>query len=478
MSDETTHTPPQDIDAEAALLGAMLMSPNVALTTRTTLTREEFYRPAHRLVFDAILNVMDSTGGVDELLVVNALRDAGEIGNAGGPAYVFSLSQTTPALANAGAYADRVKEVATRRRLVDTGHEIARLGYEGEDDPVSHAERLLASIVEDGTDDEGEGGAAEAVDAAAAWLERYHEPDDGEHHTFVPYTMPELTERCGAMRPGQTIVVSGYEKHGKTWQVMDTAEAFLQRGERVLFASMELSADEIHERLVAMGGHDYSKLQDRELPFDTFSDRHRQVAAWPLTTLTGNCTVTRIKSHLMRARLQGKPYRAVIVDHVGLLDTYDTGIRDSTPALDDAIRRLGNATMQFGVTTLLVAQLRKPNPKDGMDYPVPRPSDLRGTAAIGQIAHVVMFVWQHAEGGRPNGTGKILIPYMRSRKPATPIDVRFHGLHRNHQSYRFRPPSQTTPRSANPEAEQQGLDALKDTFGAQDANPTETGIPF
>ncbi|HNJ78818.1 MAG TPA: DnaB-like helicase N-terminal domain-containing protein, partial [Marmoricola sp.] len=124
--------PPQDSDAEQSVLGAMLLSKDAIADVYEELKGPDFYRPAHELIFDAIIDLYGRGEPADAVTVAAELTKRGEITKIGGAPYLHTLSASVPIAANASYYASIVHEKAILRRLVDAGTKIAQMGYAGE----------------------------------------------------------------------------------------------------------------------------------------------------------------------------------------------------------------------------------------------------------------------------------------------------------------------------------------------------------
>ncbi|WP_293955410.1 DnaB-like helicase N-terminal domain-containing protein, partial [uncultured Corynebacterium sp.] len=126
-------SPPYDNDAEMGVLGAMLLSPNTVIDILDVLTPEDFYRPAHQLIFQAIIDLFSDNKDIDPVIVSGRLDRTNDLDRVGGGGYLHTLIQSVPTAANARYYAEIVGEKAILRRLVDAGTRVVQLGYEGDE---------------------------------------------------------------------------------------------------------------------------------------------------------------------------------------------------------------------------------------------------------------------------------------------------------------------------------------------------------
>jgi replicative DNA helicase len=143
--------PPQDEAAEQSVLGAMLLSKDAIADCTETVRGVDFYRPAHELIHDAIIDLYGRGEPADPVTVAAALQRRGELARVGGAPYLHTLSANVPIAANAGYYAEIVREKAILRRLVDAGTKIVQIGYAGEgqvDDVVDEAQAEVYKVTD------------------------------------------------------------------------------------------------------------------------------------------------------------------------------------------------------------------------------------------------------------------------------------------------------------------------------------------
>lgn len=509
------HLPPQALEAEEASLGALMMS-GKAIETAWELGLEDhhFYRPSHRLILRAIYQLAERQA-VDELSVINELKrmDGGKVRGkdgkleaitalaaAGGPQAVMTLSERCPAVANHKAYAAEVLDYAAKRKLVEVGHHLATIGYDTTvsiEDGVRMAEQTLLEVVRSTGQKHTHGDVVDtdtSMDRWAAVYERYHDDQEALLRDTLSWGRTELDERLGRMRPGQLFVAAGWTKHGKTWWCMDVTEAVMDQGARVLVDSGEMDDDELVDRWVAMGGHNYTAVQDKTVPWSTLQPRLEVLRTWRRRTTTGRMTIERIRSQVTRAQLEGDPFRLVVVDHLGLLRPGPgMGRHGRTEFLEDAVAELKAMAQEYGFTLLLVCQLSRP-PQEKDTHPrylrPPIQSDLKGASGIEQIATSVVFVYRqmNRQTGRFEGQkAHLLFPFHRSRPTPKSLPCEFVLPARPGQlsssAYRFEPVTVDDDESSEPTPAMVAVqEQLEGTFGPLQVVPNapadDDDIPF
>lgn len=206
--------PPQNLEAEVAVLGSMLLDRDAIATVVEVLRPEDFYREAHRLVYTAITDLFERGEPCDLITVTDRLRDLGRLDEAGGAAYVSSLLNAVPTAANAEYYARIVLQKAMLRQLVRAGTQIAHMGFEGDEDVealVDRAERLVFEIANRGM--------AQDFQAIRELIKETMERLDAGYErgmiTGVPTGFVDLDELTGGLQPGDLIIVAARPSMGK-----------------------------------------------------------------------------------------------------------------------------------------------------------------------------------------------------------------------------------------------------------------------
>ena len=220
---EFERTPPQDLMAEQSVLGGMLLNRDAIADVIEVLKSQDFYRPAHAVVFDTILDLYGRGEPADAVTVGDALTRNGEAGRVGGLPYLHTLVQTVPTAANAGYYAKIVAELAVLRRLVEAGTRIVQLGYSADgqevDDIVDRAQQAIYEVTERRTSEDYE------------LLEALMQPTMDELEAIggrngmmsgVPTGFLDLDGLTNGLHPGQLIVIAGRPGLGKAL-ALDTA---------------------------------------------------------------------------------------------------------------------------------------------------------------------------------------------------------------------------------------------------------------
>src|SRR5215472_14049180 len=221
-SPDYDRTPPQDVPAEQSVLGGMLLSKDAIADVIEALRPTDFYRPAHQLIYDAVLDLYARGEPADAVTVSAELTRAGQLARIGGAAYLHTLIATVPTAANAGYYAQIVAEKAILRRLVTAGTRIVQMGYQtaagsgdligSVDDVVDRAQAEVYDVTERRTSDDYVH-IESLLTGTLTEIERI--ADSGGVGTGIPTGFTRLDEITNGLHPGQMITVAGRPGSGK-----------------------------------------------------------------------------------------------------------------------------------------------------------------------------------------------------------------------------------------------------------------------
>src|SRR4051812_29206997 len=208
--------PPHNLDAEESLLGAMLLSRDaIVAATEVGLGADEFYKPAHGHVFDAITTLYSAGEPSDPVTVAEELRRAGLLDAIGGPSTLVTLQASTPATSNAARYARIITELALLRRLIGVAGEISEIGYSVPDDviaAVDRAESMVFDVAQRRVTD-SMSPIKELLDASLTRLEMLYEK--GDSITGLPTGYHGLDELMSGLQPSTLVIVGARPATGK-----------------------------------------------------------------------------------------------------------------------------------------------------------------------------------------------------------------------------------------------------------------------
>jgi replicative DNA helicase len=248
---QAMRVPPHNLAAEESLLGAMLLSKDAIATAVELVDTDDFYKPAHGHIFEAVASLFSAGEPVDPITVAEELNRAGLLDGVGGPATLVSLQASTPATSNAARYAKIVEEHSLLRRLIRVAGDIAELGYELPDD-VTKAVDLAESMVFQVAQRRVTDSTAPIRDLLGGTLDRLEQLyERGDALTGVPTGFIDLDALLSGLQPSALIVVGARPSAGKTAFALGIASHVALTAERpVMFFSLEMSHLELTQRII------------------------------------------------------------------------------------------------------------------------------------------------------------------------------------------------------------------------------------
>ena len=388
-------TPPQDLMAEQSVLGGMLLNRDAIADVVEVLKSGDFYRPAHQMVFDTILDLYGRGEPADAVTVGNELTRNGEAGRVGGLPYLHTLVQTVPTAANAGYYAKIVAELAILRRLVEAGTRIVQLGYSAEgaevDDIVDRAQQAIYDVTERRMSEDYE------------LLEALMQPTMDELEAIggrngmmsgVPTGFAELDELTNGLHEGQMIVIAGRPGSGKSTMGLDVARsAAIKHLQPTAIFSLEMSKTEIAMRLLSAEArvplHHMRSGSMTDDDWARLARRMGEVAEAPLyIDDSPNLTMMEIRSKARRLK-QRNGLRLVVIDYLQLMSGNKKS-ESRQQEVSELSRSLKLLAKELQIPVIAMSQLNR-GAEQRTDKK-PMLSDLRESGAIEQDADMVILL--------------------------------------------------------------------------------------
>lgn len=390
--------PPQDLDAERAVLGALLLSRDaVAAAAEVIPGPDIFYRPAHAHIYEAV-TILTARGEVaDPITVADELRRRDLLESVGGTAALVELQAAAPGTANAPHYARIVRDHALLRRLIGAAGTIAETAYGVPDDVrkvVDEAESLVFDIARH----EGEGSTARMADLLSETLDRIellHER--GSEITGTPTGYHDLDEMTAGLQPGALVVLGARPAMGKTALALGMATNAAMRAHRpVLMFSLEMSKVELVQRILCAEARvDSKKIRNGRLTdhdWNAISNamgRLGDAQFW--IDDNPNVSIMEIRSKARRLRSEVGDLGMVVVDYVQLM-TGRSGAESRQVEVAEISRGLKLLARELECPVVALAQLNRSLEQRADKRPML--SDLRESGSLEQDADVVMFLYR------------------------------------------------------------------------------------
>jgi replicative DNA helicase len=429
--DEFERTPPHDLAAEQCVLGGMMLSKDAISDVLDVIKPHDYYRPAHQIVHDVILDLYGRGEPADAVTVAAELTRNGDIARVGGAPYLHTLIASVPTAANAGYYARIVRERAILRRLVEVGTRIVQLGYAGDGDADELVDRAEAEIygVTDRRISEDYLPLAEIMPGALDEIEAIS--SRGGTLAGVPTGFADLDALTNGLHPGQMVVIAARPAMGKSALALDIARAAsVKAGLTSVLFSLEMSRNEITMRLLSAEArvplHAMRTGQLGEDDWTRLARRMSEVVDAPLfIDDSPNMSMVEIRSKCRRLK-QRNDLKLVIVDYLQLMSS-PKRVENRQQEVSELSRSLKLLAKELQVPVVALAQLNR-GPELRTDKR-PLLADLRESGSIEQDSDVVILLHREDayERESPRAGEADLIVAKHRNGPTATVTVAFQG---------------------------------------------------
>jgi len=387
----TDRTPPQDLGAEMAVLGGMLLSKSAIADVSEILAAADFYKPAHETIYTAILDLYAEGQGADAVTVSAHLAKSGELAKAGGAPYLHTLMSCIPTAANAGHYAEIVREHSTRRRVIQAGTRIAQMGWEtdGAADLAQIIDRAQAET-HALSRPQAEADSTPA-DSVARVLGRIEKPSVG-----VPTGFIDLDELTDGLHAGQMIIIAARPAIGKSTLGLDVCRhVSIDLGMHTALFSLEMNQDEITKRTLSAEASvplhhlRYGRMSDDD--WRRIGKHAERVSSAPIhVDDSPGLTMMGIRTKARRLK-QLYDLRLIVVDYLQLMSSGVPGRHESRQVeVSEISRGLKLLGKELDLPVIAIAQLNR-GPEQRSDKK-PVLSDLRESGSLEMDADVVILI--------------------------------------------------------------------------------------
>ena len=423
-------TPPQDLAAEQSVLGAMMTSKDAIANVAELVKGVDFYRPAHELIFAAIVDLYGRGEPADAITVAAELTRRGEISRVGGHVYIHDLLASVAIAANATYYAEIVREKAVLRRLVDASIKIAQLAYAGEGDVadlVDLAQQTVYDVAE-GKTSEDYRPLADLVSPTWAELEAL-----GSRNGMlagVPTGFAELDELTNGLHSGQMIIVAARPAIGKSTLSLDIARAAAIKNKMTTaIFSLEMSSTEIMMRLLsAEASMPLQKLRTGKIndeDWDRLAAVTGRIGDAPLyIDDSPNLTMMEIRAKARRLK-QRHDLKLVVIDYIQLMSS-GRKVESRQLEVSEFSRQIKLLAKELDIPVIAISQLNRGSEQRTDKKPLL--SDLRESGSLEQDADVVILLHRedfYNKDSRP-GEADLIVAKHRNGETKT-LCVAFQG---------------------------------------------------
>lgn len=389
---------PSNIEAESGVLGSIIIDPEAIIQVADFLYADDFYREAHRTIYETIVRLWGRSEPADFITLCEELERLGRLENVGGASYITSLVNQVPTSGNVEFYARIVERAATLRRLIHAAGQIAAIAYAGEGDVdavLEKAEQLLFAISQRRVRNDF----SPLKEILAVYLETLDRLYQNRGSIVgIPTGFRELDHLSGGLQRSGLILVAARPSLGKSSFALSLARNAAKRGFSVAIFSLEMSKEQLVQRLVSMdAGIDQQHLRSGWIKDDEWdrivyaSETLAEANIW----IDDTAVLTPLEMRTKARRLQMKyGIDLIIVDYLQLMQSRagDTRNLNRVQELDEISRGLKALARELNVLVLALAQLSRA--VEGRQSKVPQLSDLRDSGALEQAADIVTFIYR------------------------------------------------------------------------------------
>ncbi|QYJ17054.1 Replicative DNA helicase [Rubrobacter xylanophilus DSM 9941] len=395
--------PPHDLDAERAVIGAMLVSEAAVAVVAERLAPEDFYSEIHRVIYAAMMRLYSRGEPIDQLTLANELQKVGDFDRVGGRAYIFQIVESVPTASNASRYAEIVRGKALLRALIDVGSRITEDAFREPDDvsgALDAAEQLIYGISNRSLR-EHLSPVSELAPGALEMIQQLYEAEG--QVTGVETGFEDLDRLTTGFHKSDLVILAARPAMGKTAFALNAIwHAAGVRGLPVAIFSLEMSKEQLVQRLIS---------QTTRIPTQALRSGNIKAEDWPRLVRgvaevskapiwiddTAGITLMEMRAKVRRLSSQLKargetPLSLVVVDYLQLMTGQSRRAESRQQEVSEISRGLKVLARDLDVPVLAIAQLSRAVEQRHDKRPLL--SDLRDSGAIEQDADMVMFLYR------------------------------------------------------------------------------------
>lgn len=401
MARGSNPNPPQSADAEASLLGSLIIDSDAFVKIADTLKAEDFFNDQHRAIFSSMRKLFDKRRPIDVLTLSEQLKTSGELDDIGGAGYLTELTNFVPTASHVEHYADIVAEKSIRRRLIEASEAIADISAQegkGLEELIEEAEAKLFEVSQKNTKQD--------VTSLESILGESFERLDDLHRNKgrirgIPTGLRDLDKLLAGLQRSDLDVIAARPSMGKTALMLNIAQHIATKAKQgaVLYFSLEMSKEQLVDRMLASeAGVDAWKLRTgdglTDTDFEKLSSAMGELAEAPIfIDDTSGITATDLRTKARRLHHQ-HPLAIILVDYLQLMSG---GARFANTAnrvqeISEISRSLKILARELNVPVVAASQLSRS--VESRTPQIPQLADLRESGSIEQDADIVIFIYR------------------------------------------------------------------------------------
>jgi replicative DNA helicase len=390
-------TPPHNMEAEMAVLGAILLDGEAIVTAMERVSGDDFYRSAHQYIFEAMVELFQEEEPVDLITLTARLQNKQQLDDVGGVIYLTELANAVPTAANVDYYAQIVEEKSLLRRLIRTATQIVTNGFGGSDDVgqmLSEAERRIMEVSQRRS---GSG----FISIRDVLMEVFDKVEYLYSHkggtTGIPSGFPDLDKMTSGFQRSDLIIVAARPSVGKTAFALNVAQNVGVRAkETVAIFSLEMGAAQLVQRIIcAEANIDAGRMRTGFLEPDDWSKLTMAIGTLSEANIyiddSANVTVADIRARCRRLKRE-KGLGMILIDYLQLISGKGKAGENRQQEVSEISRTLKQIARELDVPVIALSQLSR-GVEQRQDKR-PMMSDLRESGSIEQDADIVAFLYR------------------------------------------------------------------------------------
>ena len=421
--------PPQDVSAEKAVLGSIMLKPDVMVDIMDMIPKGGFYAGKHNTIYAVMIELANKGEPIDLLSLTSKLKDKNQLESIGGSSYLTELVSSVPSAANALHYADIVKRKSVLRELIHTADHISEMSYGEEVELEDILDKAGKKILDVATFSKNK--FVSLKDSLIeAWdrLDRLHKST--EEIRGVPTGFAGIDAKLAGLQKSDLVILAARPSMGKTSLALDIARrAALKHNVGVGIFSLEMSSQQLVDRMLAAESRiDSWKLRTGKLTtdgeFGLIRDALDRLSEAPIyIDDEAQTDIIRMRS-VARRLMSEQDLGLIIVDYLQLM-VPRRNVDSMVQQVTEISRSLKALARELDVPVLALSQLSRAVEQRGGK---PRLSDLRDSGSLEQDADVVMFIHRESEDGNKSTAAELLIEKHRNG-PTGKVDLHFDERH-------------------------------------------------
>jgi replicative DNA helicase len=383
MQNINAKIPPHSVESEQSLLGCILID-NKSLSG-LNLPSQAMYESRHQTIFEAMIKTSAQNKPVDFVTLAEYLESHGLLEGVGGRSYLVTLTNLTPMVSHASAYAEIILEKYNRRNLIMASYQAAEALYDESKPVETTTEKLKLSLI--GSNNRRYT-ISENPQMADDWLREYSEPTKPR----IKFGMPVLDNAIGGLAGQELLLIIAKSNIGKTTLMLNMMLNMVKEGKKVLFFSLEMGVNELVSKMIAISGnHSAFKLYTREYQEEMILQSVMEFKDLPLAIAhRGSITSKDVMAEAHNRVLVGN-VDVIMVDYLQRLN--DESREGETKRLTDIARNLKNTANALGVPIIAPVQIDKASAKSGSQ----ELEDIAGSKAIGDEGDIALYLYEKVD---------------------------------------------------------------------------------